>query len=551
MHVEILREKAIGLELPRHVSETIEYELSCLEKVQSGSSEYTIITNYIDWVLSLPWSSSSDRSIDLPRAREILDEDLLGLVTAKQKVLEYIAIASGSSDSALPVLCLTGPPGMGKATLSRSIARAMGRQYVRISMESIRDKDEITGEWRTCVGNRPGLIVRRLRQCGENDPVIMIDGIDCRISDSESDLTTALLDVLHPEKSSSFHDRYLNLTFDLSNVLFITTANAPNSIPSEFRNIVDVISLPGYTDNNKLKIARKSIVPSRLREAGIDDGRVIIRDSALQEIIKAYTYEAGVYQLERRIGTICRKLVKRLLETNSATIEINDSAVKELLGSPVIKPEMIDRLPEVGISTALNLSRQGGTMMFVEATRMVGSGAVRITGDPPRQVRELVEESLSYVKSNADKLEIPIERILGSDIHIHFPEGITQSDCRSLGLSVIVVLASLFTEMPIHHDFAFCGEITLRGRVNPTGGIEEKAFAAHRSGIRKVFLSTHNKREVDLLPRELVSDTEFVFVDTVEEAIEQALMKIILPSKNLDQSLDNITRTQPNGPNSA
>lgn len=551
MHVEILREKANGLDLPRYVLETIEYELSSLEKVQSGSAEYTIITNYIGWVLSLPWSTSSDKTIDLPRAREMLDEDLLGLATAKQKVLEYIAIACGSSDSVLPVLCLTGPPGMGKATLSRSIARAMGREFVRISMESIRDKHEIAGEWRTCVGNRPGLIIRGLRQCGQNDPVIMIDGIDCRMSDSDSDLTTALLDVLHPEKNPSFHDRYLNLTFDLSNVFFVTTANAPNSIPSEFRNMVEVISLPGYTDNNKLKIARKSIVPRRLREVGIDDGRVRIHDSALQEVVRAYTYEAGVYQLDKRIGTICRKLVKRLLETNSATAEVDDSTVKELLGSPVIKPEMINRLPEVGISTALNLSRAGGTVMFVEATRMVGSGAVRITGSPPRQVRELVEESLSYVKSHADKLEIPLERILGSDIHIHFPEGITQSDCRSLGLSVIVVLASLFTEMPIHHDFAFCGEITLRGRVNPTGGIEEKAFAANRSGIRKVFLSAHNKREVDRLPRELVSDTEFVFVNTVEEAIEQALMKIIIPSKNLDQSLDSITKTQQNGSNSA
>jgi ATP-dependent Lon protease len=549
MHIEILREKINRASLPQQALETAEYELSRLERVSPASAEYTMISGYIDWVVSLPWQTSSQQDVDISKARSILNEDLLGLRSAKEQVLEFIAVARSSLTSVSPVLCLSGPPGMGKATLSQSIARALGRRFIRISIQSIRDESEILGEWRVNIGNRPGLIIRSLRDCGQNDPVFLIDAIDSITSESSTDLISAILAMIHPEKRSSFHDRYLNLPFDLSRALFITTANASSTVPDRLQSITETISLPGYTNRNKLRIAKSYIIPRRLEQTALQVDEIEFSDEALEELTQGYTFEAGVYQLDQQIGRIFRRMVKRQLEKGGLMTKIKKSDIADLLGPPTVTPETIGRLPEVGLSTALICSRAGGTLAFIEATRMIGSGRVRITGNPPQPVEELVEESLSYIRSHADALEIPIERITASDVHIHFPGTITEADCRSLGMSVVIVLASLFAEMPVHHDYAFSGDITLRGRVSPVGSVEEKVFAAHRSEIRKVFLSSHNRRDVDDLPDELSSDIEFVFVDSVSEAIEQALMKIILPGGSLDQSLENITKEQQNDSN--
>ncbi len=544
MQIDIFRDKISRADLSNHALETAEYELSRLEKASPASPDYTIISNYISWIVSLPWQTTSQQETSISEARSILNEDILGLRAIKEQILEYIALAHSNSTTISPVLCLTGPPGVGKATLSKSISRALGRKFLRISIESIRDRNDIRGEWRTNVGNRPGLIIRYLRECGHNNPVFLIDAIDNVVVETNTDLASAILGILHPEKRPIFHDRYLNIPFDLSTAFFITTANAPHTVPDRFKSIMEIISLPGYTNPDKLHIARKFIAPRRLRESGLDSDMIEITDRALEELIHGYTYEAGVHQLDKRIGTICRRLIKEQLDENGSTKRIDESDIRRLLGPPTVRPETVGRLPEVGLSNALINSRIGGMLVFIEATRMIGTGSVKITGNPPQPIEELVEESLSYIRSHADQMEIPTERIAGSDLHIHFPETITEADCRSVGLPVIIVLASLFTEMPIHHDYAFCGEITLRGRVNPVEGVEEKAFAAHRSGIKRIFLSPHNKNEAGNLPDKLTSDIEFVFVDNVADAIEQALMKIILPSKNLDQSLESITKGQ-------
>jgi len=541
MHVEIYREKVERASLPTRALRVAEWEISRLAKADPASADYTMISNYIDYVVSLPWQLSSAPHPDISQVRQILDKNLLGLTRAKEQLLEYASVALTNPDKSLPLLCFTGAPGTGKRTLARSFATALGRDFLRVSTEEVRDDSEIRGEWRTTVGNRPGMVIRQLRECGKGDPVFLIEGIDRLAAEPQSNLISAFLEFLHPEKNRSFHDRYLNIPFDLSKVFFILTADTPYSIPDAFKNIVEIIRLPGYTNRVKLRIAAQFVTPHRLSEAGLASDTVAFAESAIEKIIGDYTMEPGVRQLDQHIASICRKLSMRRSETGETKISVTEDDVRELLGPPVIRPEMISRHPEVGIATALVHSISGAATVFIESTRMVGTGEVRITGNPPRPVREQVEQSLSYIKSHADKLEIPLDRIASSDLHIHFPDGITEEDCCSLGLAVVILMVSLFTEMPVHGEFAFSGEITLRGKVLPVDGVEEKLFSAHRSAIRKVFVSSLNVGEAKHLPDEIKSDMEIVSVDNVSQGIEMGLMKIIIPNSNLDQSLEKIT----------
>jgi ATP-dependent Lon protease len=546
MQVDIYRDKIRLTDLPRHVLDAAEWELHRMERVTPGSSEYAVISNYLDWLVSLPWTRSSEREFEISAARKILDEDILGMTRAKEQILEIMAAVQNSDGGSGRVLCLTGPPGMGMRALARSVARALGRKFAALSIEEIRDESEIRGEWRVNVGNRPGFIIRSLRECNQNDPVVMIERIDHHRVLSEQGLESALLEILHPDKNPDFHDRYLNVPFDLSGALFVTTTRAPHLIPDSLRDIMEVIRLPGYTNRVKASISNTFIIPKRLERANLKDEGIRFSDDAIQKLIQNYTYEVGVHQLDKQIELICRRLNREKLEKSSLRSIIDGAAISKLLGLPTIRPEMVSRMPEVGITTALKWSESGGNAAFIEAIRMVGTGIVKITGNPPTPVEELVEKSLSYIRSHAEQLEIPLDRISNSDIHLHFPPGIAEQDCRSLGLPVIIDLVSLLTEMPVHHDFAFTGEITLHGKIYPVEGIEEKAFGAHRSYIQKVFLPSLNEKDVVRLPDEIRNDIEFVFVDDVAQAIEKAVMKIILPNKNLDQSLESITNQQEN-----
>jgi len=540
MQVEICREKIDRAQLPSHALASAERELARLAKLTPAEAEYTIISDYIDWLTGLPWNRSSDSHISPQKARDMLREDLLGVKAARERILEHMAIWHINPELRFPTFCLTGPTGTGKRTLARAVARSLGRKFLHISTDELLEESELRGEWRAKVGNRPGLIIRMLKECGENDPVILIEGIDRADGESRSRLISALLEITHPERNHLFQDRYLNVAFDLSKAVFIATAGSPYSIPEPFRDVFEIVRLPGYTTRVKLEIASNHLAPKRLTEAGLEGVKFSM--PAIREIVENYTHEAGVHELDRRIAEVCRKLSADFGTTRRTSATIDAETIRRLLGPPVVSPEMIGRFAEVGIATALVLTRTGATVSYVEATRMIGQGKVRITGKPPDAVEELVQMSLSYIKSHAEELEVPAERIAESDIHIHFPGGILEEDCASLGLAVIIQLVSLFTEMPVHSDFAFSGEISIRGKVLPVEGIEEKVFAAHRSAISKVFLPGSCKRDISRLPEEIRSEIEFILVDDVSSAIQKGLMKIILPNKNLKQTIENLTR---------
>jgi ATP-dependent Lon protease len=542
MYADIIREKLQLADIPRDVMDVAELELQRLDKVPPGSSDFAIISTYLDWVATLPWAQTSEVEPDLLYLRQALDASLLGLAHAKEQIID--AVAGGNHTAGLSLsVCLTGPKGMGIRALCRTIADALERSFVRISIGELRGESDLIGETRDTASSRPGYVIRSIRDSGHNDPVFLIEDIDHLQIHSDQELRSIVLELLHPERRSRFFDRYLSIPFDLSQAIVLTTASAPHLIPEAFHDFLELIRLPGYTNREKREISKRFIIPKRVASSGLTEDTATFSDDAIDRMIENYTHEAGVHQLDRQIVTLVRGLRKEKLETGRIRPSIGPNDVADILGPPQIVPEMMTRMPEVGITTALVWSESGGSVAFIEASRMAGRGDVKITGNSVPTIGELVAKSLSYIKSHADQLDIPMERISNSDIHLHFPHEIMVPDCASLGLPVIIDLVSLFTEMPVHHDFAFTGETTLRGKVYPVDGVEEKMFAAHRSSIRKVFLPALNEREIISLPDEIREDIEFEFVNHVDEAVETAIMKIILPNQNLDTTIENVSNS--------
>jgi ATP-dependent Lon protease len=524
--VEELREQLDKLALPDEIDKAARRELDRLTKIPSQSAEYPVIRTYLDWIITLPWTVSSDDNLDIAHAREILDRDHYDLEKVKDRILEYLAVRKLKADLHGPILCFVGPPGVGKTSLGRSIAEAMGRKFERISVGGVRDEAEIRGHRRTYVGAMPGIVIRAMRDAGTNNPLFMIDEIDKTGADWRGDPSSALLEVLDPEQNFTFRDHYMDLPFDLSKVMFITTANQLEPIPPPLRDRMEIINLAGYTVEEKLHIAHKYLVPRQIEANGLRPGQVTFRDQAVAEIIGAYTREAGVRNLEREIGTVCRKLAREVAEAGNGTrkrFTVNIKRVHELLGRPRIYAEAKRRTSDPGVATGLAWTPVGGDILFVEATAMPGTGHLTVTGQLGDVMKESAQAAMSYVRAHARELGIDDEYFQKNDLHIHVPAGAIPKDGPSAGVTMATAICSLVTGTPISSEVAMTGEVTLTGQVLPIGGLKEKTLAAQRAGIHTVIIPTRNQADLEDVPENLRADMSFVPVDRVEQVWEAAM----------------------------
>jgi ATP-dependent Lon protease len=530
--VNQLRQQLESINLPEVVRKQVDRELARLERLQPAMAEYGVIRAYLEWIAGLPWDKETEDNLDLEHARKVLDEDHYDIEQVKNRILEFLAVrrlrGGQGSGSAGSVLCFVGPPGVGKTSLGRSMARALGRKFERLSVGGLRDEAEIRGHRRTYIGALPGVIIRALRDAGVRNPLLMIDEIDKMGSDFRGDPSSAMLEVLDPEQNHSFRDYYLDLPFDLSDVMFVTTANTLETIPGPLRDRMEVIQLAGYTEEEKLQIAKRYLVLRQIERNGLSASRIAFTDSALRVIISDYTREAGVRQLEREIGTICRKVARQVAEGSvKRKVTITEPRVRELLGKRKFFSETRRRTSRPGVATGLAWTPVGGEVLFIEATAMPGSGKLTITGQLGEVMQESAQAALSYVRSNARELfpDLPEDWFATHDIHIHVPAGATPKDGPSAGVAMVTALASLLSGRPVRSDVAMTGEITLTGQVLPIGGLKEKSLAAQRNGIRIVIAPALNEQDVDEIPEHLRKDLDFHFVSTVEEALAVALQR--------------------------
>ncbi|HEY4280629.1 MAG TPA: endopeptidase La [Conexibacter sp.] len=524
---EELREQLDALKLPSEVRTQVDRELSRLERIPPASAEHGVIRGYLEWIAALPWSETTEDNLDLAHARAVLDADHYDIEQVKDRILEFLAVRKlldgREVDARGSILCLVGPPGVGKTSLGRSIARALGRRFERISVGGVRDESEIRGHRRTYIGAMPGVIVRALRDAGSKNPLFMIDEIDKMGSDFRGDPASAMLEVLDPEQNETFRDHYLDLPFDLSNVMFVTTANTLDTIPGPLRDRMETIQLAGYTEEEKLEIARRYLVPRQISRNGLRRGQIAFSDAALKTIISEYTREAGVRGLEREIGTVCRKIARQVAEGRlSRRVAISAPRARELLGKRRVFREMRRRTAEPGVATGLAWTPVGGDVLFVEATAMSGAGKLTITGQIGDVMRESAQAALSWVRSHPPK-GIGDDWFAEHDIHVHVPAGAIPKDGPSAGITMTTALYSLLTGRPVRSDVAMTGEITLTGQVLPIGGLKEKALAAQRSGIRAVIAPALNEQDVEDIPEHLRKDLDFHFVSRIEQVLEVAL----------------------------
>ena len=522
--IEELRRKIKQAKMPKDAEKEALRELDRLAQMHPSSAEYTVSRTYLDWLIALPWSKTTKDMLDIARARQILDEDHYDLEKVKERVLEYLAVLKLKRDMKGPILCLVGPPGVGKTSLGRSIARALGRKFVRISLGGVRDEAEIRGHRRTYVGALPGRIIQGLRRAGSKNPVFMLDEIDKMSSDFRGDPASALLEVLDPEQNSNFTDHYLDLPFDLSRVLFITTANVLYTIPSPLLDRMEVLELPGYSEDEKVQIARRYLIPKQIKAHGLRAHQIEFSDDALRQIIRDYTHEAGVRNLEREIGAICRKVAVQVAEKRDRSKRfIGPDDLSKLLGPPKYFSEVSERLTKSGVAIGLVVTQVGGDIVFIEATKMKGKGELKLTGQLGEVMKESAQAALSYIRANAESLGIDPELFATHDIHIHVPEGAIPKDGPSAGVTLVTALVSLLTDIPVQGDLAMTGEITLRGKVLPVGGIREKVLAAHRAGIKTVILPKRNEKDLEELPQNVKEALRFEFVEEISHVLEIAL----------------------------
>jgi ATP-dependent Lon protease len=524
--VNELRERIEEAKLPEHAQKAADRELSRLEKLPAAAAEHGVIRTYLEWLVELPWSADTEDNLDIAHAREVLDADHYDLEKVKDRILEYLAVRKLKPDSPGPILCFAGPPGVGKTSLGRSIAKALGREFERISVGGVRDEAEIRGHRRTYIGAMPGTIVRALRDAGSRNPVFMIDEIDKMGADFRGDPSSAMLEVLDPAQNDSFRDHYLDLEFDLSEVLFIATANVLDTIPGPLQDRMETIELAGYTQEEKKHIARRYLVPRQIKANGLKASQIEFADPALAAIIDEYTREAGVRNLERQIGTICRKVARKVAEGNSKGKErISAKRARELLGRRRVFAEQRRRTKVPGVATGLAWTPTGGDVLFIEATSMPGSGSLTITGQLGDVMKESAQAALSYIRGHWREIapDLGEEWFAKHDIHIHVPAGAVPKDGPSAGVAMTVALASLISGRPVRNDVAMTGEVTLTGQVLPIGGLKEKSLAAQRAGIKRVLVPERNEGDVAEIPEHERSELEFVYVGEVSKAIEAAL----------------------------
>jgi ATP-dependent Lon protease len=530
-----LREKIDEAQMPEDAKKAAERELDRLSKVPQASPEYSVIRTYLDWLVQLPWNKETADHIDIKKAREILDEDHYDLEKIKDRIIEYLAVGKLRNRLTGPILCFVGPPGVGKTSLGQSIARAMGRKFVRLSVGGVRDESEIRGHRRTYIGSMPGTIVRAIRDAGTRNPVMMIDEIDKVGSDFRGDPQSALLEVLDPEQNNTFRDHYLDLPFDLSQVLFVCTANSLDTISGPLRDRMEIIQLAGYTELEKIQIAKRYLIPKQRKANGLKDTQGQINDAALRTIISDYTREAGVRNLEREIGTVFRKTARQIAENPRFKARIKPENLHEFLSKPRFYSEVKKRVASVGVSTGMFYTPVGGDILFIETTAMPGTGKLVLTGQLGDVMKESAQAAVSFLRSRSGELGLAEDYFAKHDLHIHVPAGATPKDGPSAGIALATAITSLLTGIKVDPDVAMTGEITLTGQVLPIGGLKEKVLGAKRAGIKKIIMPKRNEIDLDDIPKEVRDTMTFVPVEELSEVLHHALGKRVITPVELGE----------------
>ena len=520
-----LRKKIRKMKLAKKIEEPLLKEVDRLDSMPPMMPESAIIRTYLDWAMALPWKKETKDRLDLEEAQKVLDEDHYGLKKVKERIIEYLAVKQLTHSLKGPILCFVGPPGTGKTSIARSIARAMNRKYVRVSLGGVRDEAEIRGHRRTYIGALPGRIISGMKQAGVKNPVFLLDEIDKMTSDMRGDPSAALLEVLDPEQNNAFSDHFIEIPFDLSKVFWITTANVVGDIPRPLLDRMEIIEFTSYTEEEKVQIAKQYLVPKQIRENGLRASQARFSDAVLRSIIEGYTRESGVRTLEKMIGAVCRKVGKSLLLPDEDTLTVSVKNIPAMLGPVKFLPETVNKQDEVGIVTGMAWTQVGGEVLETEAVAVKGKGTLKLTGQLGSVMKESAEAGMTYIRRRASDLGLKDDFYSHLDIHIHLPEGAIPKDGPSAGITMATALASALTGRPVRHDVAMTGEITLRGTVLPVGGIKEKVIAAHRAGIKKILLPEENKRDMDDVPQSVKKDVTFVFVHNMDEVLDQALVK--------------------------
>ncbi len=530
--IDELKNKIKAAQMPKPVEEETLKQVGRLERMHPDSSESSVVRTYIEWLIDVPWSAHSEDNIDIKRAKEILDEDHFGLDKVKERVLEFLAVRKLKDKMTGPILCFMGPPGVGKTSLGKSIARAMGRKFIRVSLGGLRDEAEIRGHRRTYVGAMPGKIIQGLKQSKTNNPVFMLDEIDKLGSDFRGDPASALLEVLDPEQNCNFGDLYLNVPFDLSHVLFITTANLSDPIPPALRDRMEVIALPGYTEDEKVKIAERHLIPKQFEQNGVDAKQLTITEDALKTMVRNYTQEAGLRNLEREIASICRKVARKFAEGYKLAISVDSRNISEYLGIPKFLSTEEQEKNEIGVATGLAWTAYGGEVLYIEATQMKGKGKVfTLTGQLGDVMKESAQAALSFIRAHDKEWGIPEDYFENHELHIHVPKGAIPKDGPSAGVTLATALVSLITGQAVHKDVAMTGEISLTGKVYPVGGIREKVLAALRHNIKTLVIPFANKDDLKEIPDDVKSKIKFVFAQTLQDVLKEALISSKEPAR--------------------
>ena len=529
VEVKELEDRIKAAKLPEEAEKVAMKELERLSRIPTQSPEYSVSRTYIEWLADLPWSNSSEDQINVKKAEKILDEDHYGLEKVKERILEYLAVRNlkqeRNPDGVVrgPILCFSGPPGVGKTSLGKSIAKAIGREFVRMSLGGVRDEAEIRGHRRTYIGALPGRVIQSMKKAGTNNPVFMLDEIDKLGSDFRGDPSSAMLEVLDPEQNDSFSDHYLEVDFDLSKVMFITTANYQDAIPPALRDRMEILDFSGYIEDEKIKIAQQHLLPKQILENGLNKKEVSLDKAAISELIRSYTRESGVRNLEREIANVLRKVARDLVEKTAKKIRVTRAKVHEYLGAPRFYSELAERTTKPGVVTGLAWTAAGGDILFIESSKMKGKGGLTLTGQLGDVMKESATAALTYVRSHTDILGIPDDFHEKTDIHVHVPAGAIPKDGPSAGVSMFTSIVSLMTGKPVKDKVAMTGEITLRGNVLPIGGVKEKVTAAHRSGIKHIILPDHNKKDLEDIPDHIKKDLNFYFAKEIMDVIDVAI----------------------------
>jgi len=532
VEIKELEDKIKAAKMPEESEKVAMKELDRLSRIPTQSPEYNVSRTYIEWLVDLPWSESTEDRIDLKEAKKILDEDHYGLDKVKERIIEYLAVRNlkqkkdPNGTVRGPILCFGGPPGVGKTSLGKSIARAMGREFVRLSLGGVRDEAEIRGHRRTYIGALPGRVIQSIKKAGKNNPVFMLDEIDKLGSDFRGDPSSALLEVLDPEQNHSFSDHYLEVDFDLSNVMFISTANYQDAIPPALRDRMEILDFSGYIEDEKIQIAKRHILPKQIEENGLTKNQVSFDLPSIKELVRSYTREAGVRNLEREVANVLRKVARDLVELKDDKIKITKKQVGKYLGAPRFHSELAERSTKPGVVTGLAWTAAGGDILFVESTKMNGKGKLTLTGQLGDVMKESATAALTYVRANSEQLGVDPEFNEKTDIHVHVPAGAIPKDGPSAGVSMVTSLVSLLSGIPVKEKVAMTGEITLRGNVLPIGGVKEKVTAAHRSGIKEVILPDHNRKDLEDVPANVAKDMVFHFAKEIKDVLKVAIPKI-------------------------